>query len=520
MTPVNVKIRTAMVAAAVVAGGAVLWSGGPLAVSPAAAQEGYGGEGEGGRSSSSSDVDTGGGGQNHWLRPRPLDAAPPEEEVIVILPPQQVAPPPRTRTRRVERRRSRPVARRSPPASTTPSAPVLPPLPSERPNELIAFGLDDGALSTLAGQGYTVIERTSIGLLGGDVVRLEVPAGTALASARTAVLAAAPDAVVDVNAIYTPTEGPGCEGLACTQLALVGWPRTVTAPAATPATCGEGVTLGIIDTGINPDHDALKAADVTLIPLVGDAPATSRQTHGTAVAAVLVGSGDDRIQGLLPKAKLLAIDAFAEEDGGRTHSDAYSLVRALDIMAQRHPDVLNLSLTGPANLLLERAIDAVEDENIVIVAAVGNAGPAADPLYPAAYPNVIAVTAVDKDRRIYRRAVQGDHVDFAAPGVDVWTAASLRGARPKTGTSFAAPFVTAAVALARSGGAADQPAIVERLRGHVDDLGETGRDRVFGWGLINAADLCTAPAATEAPVVAASAPAEGVEDASYTAASE
>jgi subtilisin family serine protease len=312
---------------------------------------------------------------------------------------------------------------------------------------------------------------------------------------------------VDLNTLYTATRA-GCDGLACTQLSLVDWPRA----ARTAGRCGAGVTIAIVDTGINPEHGSLAEADVTLLPLLGGEPQRSRRSHGTAVAAVLVGSGDPRIQGLLPAARLIAVDAFEEDPEGRTHSDAFRLVSAIDLVHGKGPDVINLSLTGPANALLERAVAAVADDGVPLVAAVGNAGPAADPLYPAAYDRVIAATAVDADRRIYRRAVRGEHVDFAAPGVRVWTAASVRGARPKTGTSFAAPFVSGAAALARQQGASSPEAVMETLKRSAEDLGEGGRDPVFGWGLLNAAGLCgAAPAGADAVVAEASADADAAD---------
>jgi subtilisin family serine protease len=99
---------------------------------------------------------------------------------------------------------------------------------------------------------------------------------------------------------------------------------------------------------------------------------------------------------------------------------------------------------------------------------------------------VIAVTAVTLDGRVYRRAVQGPHIDLAAPGVDVWSAASVSGARWHTGTSFAAPFVTAAVAALLHGqpdlASAD---VLSILAGSAEDLGEPGRDPMFGHGLVS-----------------------------------
>jgi subtilisin family serine protease len=158
---------------------------------------------------------------------------------------------------------------------------------------------------------------------------------------------------------------------------------------------------------------------------------------------------------------------------------------------QRDIRVVNLSLTGPANMLLERAVAAAASRGIIMVAAAGNDGPNAEPVYPAAYEHVIAVTAVDKARNPYRRAVRGDHIDIAAPGVGVWTAASVSGARQKSGTSFAAPFVTAAVSVLLTAKPGLSPDAVEaELMKSAEDIGKPGKDAVYGWGLLNARALC------------------------------
>ncbi|MEO1102190.1 MAG: S8 family serine peptidase, partial [Pseudomonadota bacterium] len=177
-------------------------------------------------------------------------------------------------------------------------------------------------------------------------------------------------------------------------------------------------------------------------------------------------------------------------------TDAYTLVRAIDIVSENDISVLNLSLAGPANTTLEEILTEVAEAGIVIVASTGNGGPRAEPAYPAAYDNVIGVTAVTRSGRVFRRAGRGPHVDFAAPGVEVWTAASVRGVKPRTGTSFATPFVTASVALAQAAqNLTGHDEVVDALAAAARDLGEDGRDDVYGHGLIQAPPSC-GPAAT------------------------
>jgi subtilisin family serine protease len=195
----------------------------------------------------------------------------------------------------------------------------------------------------------------------------------------------------------------------------------------------------------------------------------------------------------MPGTRVIAVDAF-HRAGGDERADVYSLAAAMDLLAEAGVRVVNMSLAGPANTVLDRATAALLARGIVIVAAVGNAGPRSGPAYPAAYPGVIGVTAVDRNGNIYRRAGQGPHVDLAAPGVEVWTAASISGARPRTGTSFAAPFVTAAAAaLIAADPALGREEVVAALTGSARDLGEPGYDEVYGHGVVQAAPLCLPP---------------------------
>ncbi|NCO21023.1 MAG: S8 family serine peptidase, partial [Rhodobacterales bacterium] len=308
-----------------------------------------------------------------------------------------------------------------------------------------------------------------------------------LIAARDEVRALPTGNTADFNHYYRTDAGAAlaCDGPHCPGFELVGW----TDAAALPG-CGAGARIGLIDTGINPAHETFAAGRLTVLSdATGGQPPSGRQ-HGTAVAAILIGQPDSRSPGVVPQASVIAIDAFHKTRGDE-RSDVFSLVDAMDRLSTQDVDVINMSLSGPPNIVLERMITRLTARGIVIVAAAGNDGPRAKPVFPGAYDPVLTVTAVDRNGAVYRRAGQGPHVDFAAPGVGVWTAASVRGARDKTGTSFAAPFVTAAVAILRS----EYPdmtvgKVARTLAATARDLGAPGRDDVFGVGLVQLAPVC------------------------------
>jgi subtilisin family serine protease len=363
-----------------------------------------------------------------------------------------------------------------------------PALLSEAPREIVAIGLDQASITNLVAVGYGISSRADVALVGDEIVKLRVPAGKTLEVARAEVATAAPNALVDYNHFYRPDQDRAepCGAEQCLARHVVGWPEAT----AIPDRCTSPARIGLIDTAINDDHLAFAGGRIETIRLgAGDLPESARQ-HGTAVAALLIGSAESRTPGLVPGGELVAVDAF-QRNGNDDRSAVYDLVRAIDLLASRGVLVINMSLTGPANLLLERTVEAATQRDIVLVAAAGNGGPRAAPLYPGAYEDVIAVTAIDRRKNPYRRAGAGDHIDIAAPGVQVWTAASLKGASSKTGTSFAAPFVTAAVAMIKAANPQFNSDEVETLlRQGAEDLGKPGKDPVFGWGLLNARTIC------------------------------
>lgn len=373
-------------------------------------------------------------------------------------------------------------------ARATPVAPAPPPLSA--PDEIIVLDLDAADLSLLEAQGFRLIDEIEIAGLATTSRRLRIPAGTTLSEARDLVRSVPSGQTSDFNHYYRSEQGfpEDCSGLDCPARAAIGWPKLPRRETA----CGSTVSIGMIDTGINSDHPTFAGARLEVQRLGPAKFDPSRAIHGTAVAALLVGDPASRSPGLVPGSRLVAIDAFHQSRGDE-RADVSTLLQALSLLASEGVSVINLSLAGPDNAVLAEAIDRlVTERQIVVVSAVGNDGPSAEPAFPAAYDAVIAVTAVDRERQVYRRAIRGPHVDLAAPGVNVWTAASVSGARHKTGTSFAVPFVTAAAAMLREA-RPDLPAseVAAELRRLAVDIGETGPDSIYGAGLLNIGALCS-----------------------------
>jgi subtilisin family serine protease len=179
---------------------------------------------------------------------------------------------------------------------------------------------------------------------------------------------------------------------------------------------------------------------------------------------------------------VLAADVYGTDPAG---GNASAIARALGWLAQRGVAVTTISLVGPDNRLLAIAVARAQQRGMLIVAAVGNDGPAAPPAYPASYRGVFAVTGVDTKGRALPEAGRALHVDFAAPGDAVLAATGVASTDRLRGTSFAAPLVAGRLALLYPVPAIDRigPA-VSSLVMEARDMGKPGRDKTYGHGLI------------------------------------
>lgn len=384
---------------------------------------------------------------------------------------------------------------------------------------ILARNLTTQTLKNAAELGMKVKNSRTFDVVGATVTQLVVPPHLDIAQARAALQQMAPETALSFNQQYRlyplakgesarPSFEParasgGCTPDRCYGASAIGWQGEL-------GVCARDLKIGVIDTGIDGSHPALNHDPGRInYGIIGpEKRAPGNDLHGTGVLALLAGDPKSSTPGLVPRAKFYVADIFFADESGMPVSTTMHLLEALDWMDRLQVQIINLSLSGPRDDLVQtavarmsrtRTIDGVTRPGTIFIAAAGNGGPGAPPSYPAAYAEVVAVTAVSRDRRSYRRANQGDYIDIAAPGVDIWTALPDGRQGFQTGTSFATPYVTAVVAsLYRSlPRARTKTAILRRMS--IQDLGTPGPDRIYGRGLVNAPASCDphkAPVAT------------------------
>lgn len=324
--------------------------------------------------------------------------------------------------------------------------------------ELLALDATPAMLHDAIGAGFTIVEQGDLAGLDISTVRLRAPAGMSLARAEKLLHRMAPSATIQSNPIYQQS-GMGA--------------GPATRPIATP-TPGRGAVIGLIDGGVAP-HPALPRTIVQRGFAEG-APAPG--DHGTAIASILVGNG--LVRGVSSQSRLLAADIYGRDPRG---GNALAIARALGWLANSGAAVVNISLAGPANPLLARAVAAADRRGMLLVAAVGNAGAAAPAAFPASYPQVIAVTGVDGRGRALIEAGKAGHLDFAAPGADLLAANASGGVAKVRGTSFAAPFVTARIARLAASGPLPRSRAMTLLEAEAK-AGKARPARLYGRGII------------------------------------
>lgn len=345
---------------------------------------------------------------------------------------------------------------------------------------LVTVSGDAGVAEDIAAEfGLNVRSITPLSVLGASLVRFGIPDGRLVAvvrgqlGANKNILSATANHIYQLNGkvkgiLRYSLKAAGVEGLRETAK-------------------GRGVKIAIIDGEVDADHPALKNAIRARYDALKDVPVISK-AHGTAVALLAAGSAP--FAGAAPEAELYVARAFDVNKTGAVINSAHAVLMSLDWAFRQNVNIINMSFAGAQNALISQALANLARVNVILVGAAGNNGLHAPFAFPAASPDVFAVTATDAKNRIYAKANRGAYIFVAAPGVDVMVTEGEDKLRFKSGTSFGAALFSGIAALLLE----RYPNIsLEEFRRIIEasakDLGKPGRDKTYGVGLVRAGEM-------------------------------
>ncbi|SEL33269.1 Subtilase family protein [Colwellia chukchiensis] len=334
---------------------------------------------------------------------------------------------------------------------------------------------DDDSKKRLISHGAQILSESHYTGLGLALLRFQVPTALDSKSALSKLLSTQAMQSLARNHIYqaqsqanAPQDSPHFNA-----------PLSTTSQAHI---CQSPVTVGIVDSAVDTEHAALSHADITKKSFLPNT-LTASLHHGTVIASLLVGNSQ-HLTPLLPAAKVYAAQVFYQQSDYAQGATLSAIISGLNWLLEQNIKVINMSLTGPENDILQRVLNAAIAKGAWVIAAAGNEGPAAPAMYPAAYQGVIAVSAIDQQQKPYRWSNRGDYIDYAALGVNVATAQSGGELGRESGTSIAAPVVTATIACLKATHGDNKKALKAALNQLAIDLGPQGKDPIYGIGAI------------------------------------
>ncbi|MCE3033688.1 type VII secretion-associated serine protease mycosin [Streptomyces sp. CMSTAAHL-2] len=305
---------------------------------------------------------------------------------------------------------------------------------------------------------------------------------------------------VTLTGLWTITADPSAEAAGIRQAE---WPlKQFQAEKAWGISQGQGVTVAVIDSGVDSAHPDLKGQILQGTGFIGD-PRDNGQTdisddsHGTAIAGIIAGTGKanagNGMTGLAPKSKVLPVRVSTS-----AAADPITIAEGIKYAADHHAQVINISAgTTTPDPLLREAVTYALGKDAVIIASAGNDGENGNPaMYPAAFPGVIDVTGTDSSSHFWPVSESGPAATLAAPATDIYSANNRGQYVRAEGTSYAAGYVSAAAALVRSAFphlSAGQT--IRRLISTATRSGGSGHDDQYGYGLIDPLAALRAPAA-------------------------
>ena len=319
-------------------------------------------------------------------------------------------------------------------------------------------------------RGYKVVKRNRLDGLKLHMIVFEIPPKMDAVKAIGELESLEKNTIAGVNHAYTLQRSPLGNTVPGDNYAnyITDWPLNG---------CQPHEAIGVIDALM--DESLAKSLGANLVQKDFSANGSDERkkvTHGNKVLAVIAGDGR------LHNPTIYNASVISEKDTGT--AGVVNILEALNWLAANNVQIVNISLAGPYNKLLDKGIRSSDRAGMRIIAAAGNYGPTSPPRYPAAFPEVLAVTAVDADNKVFKGAVRGKHIDFAAPGVDLKVKVGDEYGYV-TGTSFASPFLSSMLAT--------NPKLLDTFKSRkkmlddgitFEDLGPEGFDEIYGHGLV------------------------------------
>lgn len=399
--------------------------------------------------------------------------------------PEKVAP---RRSNSANRRLARPVPGNAVPLPTPRpilsfGLPAIIDAPTEERTILVVIAEDAADLGPLLADRYAVdlLDEARLPLISARALKLAVADGASRDEVVRAmsidpdIIAVQPAYLYSLQQESDPQRRPESGHLqyAVTRLGLQNAHRIAT---------GKRIPVAIIDTAADFRHFEFGKADTTSINVSGFEAIPG--SHGTAIAGILAAGAS--LTGVSPDARILSIQAFAIDEDNKPFSTSFMIARALDQAAAAGARVVNMSFAGPRDPILIRSLDELAGRKTMMIAAAGNNGPAALPVYPGAHPETIAVTAVDSAGRLFGRANHGAYVEIAAPGVGILAPVPDGKYDMPTGTSMATAHISGVAALLLE----RQPDLTTAelraiLMATAIDFGSEGTDPAYGAGLVD-----------------------------------
>jgi hypothetical protein len=354
------------------------------------------------------------------------------------------------------------------------------------PDEIVvsfAAGTLPQAITQFAARNnLSQIETQNFPLIGNSLYRWRIGGGRSVASIVTALGSDNIVATVQPNYIFSlqddaakaaPVAGgdPGQYVLAELQVAQ-----------AQQLATGKNVLVAVVDSEIDAAHPDLGGTVVNSFDALPGTPPP--HVHGTSIAGAIASHG--KLLGIAPGAEILAVHAF-DGAAGEASGNSFAIYKGVQWAADNNARIINMSFAGPSDPMLARLLAAAYGKGIVLIAAAGNGGPQSEPLYPAADPDVIAVTATDDKEHVFAMANRGRYIAVAAPGVDILSLAPGGTYQLSSGTSIAAAHVSGIAAMLLERNPSLRPSdIRSTLIATARQIGPPTPDSDFGAGIANA----------------------------------